>query len=82
MSTATEIAAAIERLSPTERQKLLRRLPDLLPEIEDDAVWQRIISDARPRPGLTTLVNETEATFEQNPDAFPNIDPTDFETKQ
>ena len=82
MSTATEIAEAIRSLSATEREKLLHHLPDLLPEIEGDSAWERIIKDARPRAGLTALVNETEATFKQNPDSFAKINLEDFEKER
>ena len=82
MSTATEIADAIRTLSAAEREKLLRELPILLPEIEGDEIWERIINDPRPRPALTALLDETEATLKANPDAFPRIAPEDFEKKQ
>ncbi len=79
MSTATEITEAIRALSAAEREKLLQALPNVLPEIEGDVVWTAIINDPRPRPALTALLDETEAMLRENPEAFPQIAPEDFE---
>jgi hypothetical protein len=38
MSTAQEIESAIRSLSPTERDKLARHIPQLFPEIGDKAL--------------------------------------------
>ena len=79
MSTIQEIAAAIRSLSPEERRQLAKDLPKLLPELDGDAAWERIICDPRPRPALTALVNRLEAEFQRNPEAFPEIQDSDFE---
>ena len=60
MSTAHEIKAAIRALSPAEREKLIKDLPVLLPELDGDMAWNRIIGDARPRPELTALLDQAE----------------------
>lgn len=79
MSTAHEIEAAIRALSPTEREKLIKDLPALLPELDGDMAWNRIIGDSRTRPELTALLNQAEADFKKNPAAFPEIKDKDFD---
>ncbi|MGD1086526.1 MAG: hypothetical protein ABSA47_17455 [Verrucomicrobiota bacterium] len=61
MSTALEIEAAIRTLSAVEREKLIRELPVLLPELGGDLAWNQIIGDPRPRPALTELLDQAEA---------------------
>ena len=79
MSTAQEIEDAIRALPATERDKLLRDIPDLFPELAGDAEWERLISDERPRPALKKLLDESEIGFRQNPDAFPEMTARDFD---
>lgn len=67
MSTVAEIEAAIRALTPKDREKLADDLPSILPELNGDAKWQRIISDPRPRPALTALGDQIEAQFKTNP---------------
>ncbi len=80
MSTATEIEAAIRELSPDERKKLVRDLPALLPELDGDIAWQRIIRDPTPNPALSAYVDAVDAEYQRNPSAFPEIKDRDFET--
>jgi hypothetical protein len=80
VSTATEIVAAIRELSPDERQKLVRDLPDLLPELDGDIAWQRILQDPTPSSALSAYVDAVDAEYQRNPDAFPEIKDRDFET--
>ena len=61
MSTVQEIEAAIQSLPPEEREKLIKALPSILPELDGDAEWERLISDPRPRPALSALGDEIEA---------------------
>ena len=79
MSTAHEIEAAIRMLSPVEREKLIKDLPMLLPELDGDLAWQQIIGDGRARPGLTALLDQVEADYKKNPAAFPEIKDSDFD---
>jgi hypothetical protein len=79
MSTAREIEAAIRMLSPVEREKLVKDLPVLLPELDGDLAWNRIIGDPRPRPELTALLDQVEAEYKKNPAAFPEIKDKDFD---
>jgi len=78
MSTVAEIEAAIKMLPPAERERLAEHLPTILPELNGDLQWQRIINDANPRPSLTTLGNEIEAQFKADPHQFPEIKETSF----
>ena len=81
MTTVADIEAAIKALRPVEREKLAEDLPSILPELRGDLVWQRIIDDERSRPALSALGDEIEAGFKRDPDQFPPIDKTDFETR-
>ncbi|NOS70171.1 MAG: hypothetical protein HOP33_09600 [Verrucomicrobia bacterium] len=82
MSTALEIEAAIQSLSPQERKKLVRDLPALLPELEGDEAWEQIIEDARPRPGLSKRFDAIEAEFKKQPESFAEIRDADFDRKK
>jgi hypothetical protein len=55
MSSVKEIEAAIRALPQTERQILVESLPTILPELDGDAQWERIIADERPRAELSEL---------------------------
>jgi hypothetical protein len=66
-------------LPPIERERLAENLPSILPELNGDAKWQRIINDPRPRPALTALGNEIEAQFKKNPAAFSEMHDADFD---
>jgi len=79
MSTAREIEDAIRALPAIERDKLLRDIPGLFPELAGDAEWQSIINDERPRPALKKVLDETEAELRRNPDAFPKMKERDFD---
>ena len=79
MSNVQEIEAAIRGLSSEERQQLAQDIPKLLPEVDGDAAWERIIRDTRPRPAFTALVDQIEAEFRKSPDAFSEIQPSDFD---
>jgi hypothetical protein len=79
MSTVAEIEAAIQALAPAERERLAEDLPFILPELNGDAKWQRIMADPRPRPELTALGDEIAAQFKNNPAAFSELRDADFD---
>jgi hypothetical protein len=79
MSTVAEIEAAILALPRAERERLADDLPGILPELNGDAKWQRIVTDARPRPALTALGDEIAAQLKANPAAFSEMRDTDFD---
>jgi hypothetical protein len=54
-----EIEEAICTLPSSERDKLLRRIPALFPELVGDAEWERLLRDERARPELSRLLDET-----------------------
>ena len=66
MSTVAEIEAAILALPAKERERLADELPSILPELNGDAKWERIITDTRPRPGLTALGDQIAAQLSSN----------------
>jgi len=80
VSTANEIKAAIRALSQKEREKLVRDLPAILPELDGDSVWNGILNDARPRPALTEFLDEATANLKKNPEKFPKIKDSDFDS--
>ena len=79
MSTIAEIEAAIRALPPADRARLADDLPSILPELNGDVKWQRIISDARPRPALTALGDEIATQLKSNPAAFSELRDADFD---
>jgi len=78
MSTAREIEEAIRSLPASERDKLLRTIPDLFPELSGDAEWERIIHDERPRPSLSQFLDQTENEFRRDPGKFAELRDDDF----
>ena len=81
MSTAIEIEAAIKSLSSSERKKLVRDLPALLPELDGDEAWKRIIEDATPNSALSVFADAVDAERQRNPNGFPEINDGDFDSK-
>jgi len=79
MSTVAEIEAAIKALPPAERERLAENLPSILPELNGDLKWQRIINDAAPRPALSALGDEIAAQYKKNPAAFSEMHDEDFD---
>ena len=79
MSTVKEIEAAILALPMVERGKLVEDLPAILPELNGDTVWERIVSDPCRRPALTTMGDEIEAQLKVNPNRFSEIRDGDFD---
>jgi hypothetical protein len=54
-------------------------LPSILPDLNGDAKWQRIIMDERPRPALTALGDEIAAQLKADPAAFRELHDSDFQ---
>jgi NADPH-dependent ferric siderophore reductase len=79
MSTAHEIEVAIRMLSPVEREKLIKDLPVLLPELDGDMAWNQIIGDPRARPAFTALLDEVDAEYKKNPAAYLELKDSDFD---
>ena len=79
MSTVAEIEAAIKALSPKERERLAENLSSILPELNGDLKWQRIINDTAPRPAFSALGDEIEEQFKKNPAAFSEMHDTDLD---
>ena len=61
MSTVEQIEAAIRALPAQERERLAKDLPQLFPELDGDAAWERILKDNRPRPALSRMLDEVDA---------------------
>jgi len=78
MSTAREIEEAIRALPSSERDKLLRHIPALFPDLAGDGEWERIIRDEGPRPELSKLLDETEEQLRRNSNSLPMVKPADF----
>jgi hypothetical protein len=57
----------------------VRELPKLLPELDGDAAWEKIIQDPAPNSKLTAFVDAVDAEYGKNPNAFPEIKETDFD---
>jgi hypothetical protein len=78
MSTVEQIEAAIRALPAPERDRLIRDLPKLFPELDGDAAWDRILRDERPRPALSRLVDEVDAAVREDPARFPETTDDEF----
>ncbi|MBE0544877.1 MAG: hypothetical protein IH623_26360 [Verrucomicrobia bacterium] len=82
MSTVAEIEAAIKALSSADRERLAEDLPSILPELNGDLKWQRMVNNPRPRPALTTLGDEIAAQFKNNPATFSEMRDADFDAQK
>ena len=81
MSTVEQIEAAIRSLPAGERDRLVKNLPKLFPELDGDAAWERIIQDARPRPALSCLLDEIETAVAEDPARFPETKDDEFKRR-
>lgn len=79
MSRIQEIEASIRSLSPDERRQLAEDLPRMLPELAGEGGWETILRDPRPRPTLSALGDQIEASCRLDPEAFPAITEAEFE---
>jgi hypothetical protein len=61
MRNVEAIEEAIQKLSPAERAKLLSDLPRILPELDGDAEWNRILSDPTPNVSFSKFVDDVES---------------------
>ena len=78
MSTVEQIENAIRALPAGERAQLVRDLPQLFPELDGDALWDRIIHDDRPRPALSRMLDETAAAVGEGPAPYPETPGYEF----
>ena len=81
MSTVEQIEEAIRALPDRERDRLARDLPRLLPELDGDAAWDRIIRDERSRPAFSRLLDEVDAAVAENPARFPETTDDEFKRR-
>ncbi len=79
MTTVEEIEAAIEQLAPEQRAKLAESLPRLVPELDGDAHWAKIINDPTPHPAFTAFLDEIDARYCENPEQFSEITEEEFD---
>ena len=73
MTPVKDSEAAIRALPALEREKLVAELPSILPELNGDLEWDRIVNNSRPRPALSALGDEIEKRLTENPESFPEI---------
>lgn len=81
MSTIEEIEAAIRALPAADRERLMRDLPDLFPELDGDAAWDRLIHDTQVRPALSRMLDDVEATVREDPGQFPETTDDEFKRR-
>jgi hypothetical protein len=79
MSSLQEIELAIRGLSEDDRAKLITDLPSLLPELDGDNIWKLIALDPRPRPMLSTLIDQVDAERARNPESHAVLRDADFD---
>lgn len=80
MSSLQEIESAIRKLPRQEQAQLIDDLPALVPELESDAIWKLITLNPRPRPKLNALIDRVDAQYRRDPNSFPAIRDTDFDS--
>jgi hypothetical protein len=73
MNSLENVKRAIATLSPEERAELIEELPALLPELEGDLAWSRIVRDPAPSPALSALVDVVDAEYLRTPGQFLRI---------
>lgn len=74
MATVEEIELAIRTLSPTDRNRLARSLPTLLPELDGDILWKSITDDSTPRTALSaTLDGSTQSSPVIQKSSVPSV---------
>ena len=81
MSTVEQIEAAIRSLPAGERDRLVKDLPKLFPEVDGDAAWERIIHDDRPRPAFSRLLDKVEAAVAETPAKYPKTTDDEFKRR-
>lgn len=74
-----EIEEAIRKLTPAERAQLADSLSKLVPELDGDAEWDRIINDSTPSPKLTKFLDEIDARFREDPAQFRELTDEEFD---
>lgn len=79
MNSLEEVKRAISALSPEGRTELIKELPTLLPELEGDLAWRRIIDDPTRNPALSAFVDAVDAEYQRDPESFPEIKENDFD---
>ena len=77
MSTVEQIEAAIRSLPAGERDRLVKDLPKLFPELDGDAAWGRIIHDDRPRPAFSRLLDAAA----EDPAKYPETTDDEFKRR-
>jgi len=65
-----EIEEAIAKLPAKARRQLVPDIPALCPGEFPAEGWDAILTDARPRPALTALLDELDAKHSQLPENF------------
>lgn len=81
MSTIEEIEAAIRALPPADRERLMLDLPELFPELDGDAAWERLIRDDQPRPSLSRMLDEIETAVREDLGQFPETTDDEFKRR-
>ena len=81
MSTVEQIEAAIRALPAVERDRLVKDLPKLFPELDGDTAWERIISDDRPRPAQSRLLDEVDLAVAEGQTKYPSATDDEFKRR-
>ena len=82
MNTVEEIEHAIRSLSLGERARLAHSLPALVPELDGDGSWERIVRDASKRDALSAELDELDAELTRDAAKFPIMRAGDFKQAQ
>jgi len=65
-----EVEEAIARLPADARRQLVLDMPALCPDAFPADGWETILSDNAPRPGISSLLDQLDAEYQQKPENF------------
>ena len=70
MKSLLEIEKAIARLPKKSRLQLVRDIPAICADVFPAAGWDSILASSTPRPSLISLLDDLDAEYRSNPEAF------------
>ena len=82
MKSLQEIEEAIVQLSPDARQQLVRDMPSLCPDAFPPDGWEAILRDSAPRPGVSSLLDQLDAEYQQKPENFLTLNDKSLRDKK
>lgn len=82
MKSLLEIEEAIARLPAKARRQLVQDIPALCPREFPGGGWDAILADAAPRPAFSSLLDELDAEYAQEPKSFLALNDKSLRSKK